>query len=767
MKKNCIAYFIGLLSCLCMQAQETSALLNNIVEKADWTRAEKFSADSLEQYVKGKRLYPTWIEGSSYFYYNVKEDNGIHYYLVNSKDGKKRTMIKDNEQFVRQYAQIIGDTLDASNIQLYGFRFNKNDFTRFYLNKKGKSIMYNMKTGTLAQVKSENKKQQHPVVKQTYHSADSLFTMLGCGYDLYIRNNRTGSVRRLTKDGKEDASYTYRCTKDTIEANSRGFWLGHRYIYLMQDMSEVKEISLINSLAHQRPTTKTFKMPMPGDAGVRQYRLYWYDADHEQGKMLPIEKYPDQIVTMDHFRSPETLFFTRRSRKADKIDFCRINVIDGTVTELISEECTPHINLTLSGYRIVEKGKYFIWWSERTGKGNYYLYNSNGQLLNRITQGDNLVAGNIVHVDTLQKNIIFAGYGQEPDINPYYTFYYKASLDGKRQILLTPGNGNHELTLSDDHRYAIDLYSRMDLAPVMNVLSIDHPARRFEVARMDDSKLKKAGWQPPVLLKLKAADEKTDLYGLMYLPSQLDKTKKYPIISNVYPGPQDDQIPQSFTLDDNGNQSLAELGFIVINVAPRGSSPLRGHDFYNFGYGNLRDYPLADDRKVIKQLAHEYSFIDLDRVGIYGHSGGAFQTVAAILTYPDFYKVAVAASGNHDNNIYIQWWGETFHGLTEKTDPKTGKTVFSIKIPTNMELAGNLKGRLMLITGDVDKNVPPSSTYRLADALIKANKRFDMFILPGKDHGVMCPYYQNLIRYYFIENLIQPTKRHIDIINHN
>ena len=194
---------------------------------------------------------------------------------------------------------------------------------------------------------------------------------------------------------------------------------------------------------------------------------------------------------------------------------------------------------------------------------------------------------------------------------------------------------------------------------------------------------------------------------------------------------------------------------------------MRGHDFYNFGYGNLRDYPLADDKSVIEQLAEKYPFIDLNRVGIYGHSGGAFQTVAAILTYPDFYKVAVAASVNHDNNIYIQWWGEAFHGLTEKTDPKTGKTVFSTKIPTNMELAKNLKGHLMLITGDVDKNVPPSSTYRLADALIKANKRFDMFILPGKDHGVMCPYYQNLIRYYFVENLIQPVKQHIDIINHN
>ncbi|MEY8685987.1 prolyl oligopeptidase family serine peptidase [Bacteroides sp. AN502(2024)] len=767
MKKNSIACFIGLLSCLYIQAQGTSAPFYNVVEKADWTRAEKFSADSLDLYVKGKRPYPTWVEGSYYFYYNVKEDNGILYYLVNSKNGKKRAMIKDNEQFVRQYAKIIGDTLDASNIQLYGFRFKKNDFNRFYLDKKGKSIMYDMQTGMLTQVKPENKKQECPIIKQVYHSTDSLFTMLGCGYDLYIRNNRTGNVRRLTTDGKENASYTYRCTKDTIEDNSRGFWLGHRYIYLMQDMSEVKEISLINSLTHQRPTTKTFKMPMPGDAGVRQYRLYWYDADHEQGKMLPIDKYPDQVVALDHFRSPESLFLTRRSRKADKIDFCRINLIDGTVTELISEECTPHINLTLSDYRIVEKGKYFIWWSERTGKGNYYLYDSNGQLLNRITQGDNLIAGNIVHVDTLQRNIIFAGYGQEPGINPYYTFYYKASLDGKRQMLLTPGNGNHELTLSDDRRYAIDQYSRMDLAPVMNVLSIDRPNRRFEVARMDDSKLRRAGWQPPVLLKLKAADGKTDLYGLMYLPSQLDKTKKYPIISNVYPGPQDDQVPQSFTLDDNGNQSLAELGFIVINVAPRGSSPLRGHDFYNFGYGNLRDYPLADDKNVINQLAHEYPFIDLDRVGIYGHSGGAFQAVAAILTYPDFYKVAIAASGNHDNNIYIQWWGETFHGLTEKTDPKTGKTVFSTKIPTNMELAGNLKGRLMLITGDVDKNVPPSSTYRLADALIKANKRFDMFILPGKDHGVMCPYYQNLIRYYFVENLIQPIKRHIDIINHN
>lgn len=747
--------FIVNLFCIYISAQE-----------AEWAMAEKFSADSMEQYIDGKIAYPTWIKDSHYFSYDVRRENGNVYYLVNAENGKKREMIKDNKKFASQYAQITGDTLDAKNITLYGHQFKNKDFSRFYLDKKGKSMVYDMRTGKLSEIPYVKKKTERPELRQTYHSADSLYTMLGCGNDLYIRDNQSSTVKRITFDGKKDATYTYRNSKDTLPDNSKGFWLGHKYIYMMQDMSEVKEVSLIHSLGHSRPTTNTFKMPMPGDAGVRQYRLFWYDADHGLGKFLPIGKYPDQVVAMDFLRTPAALYITRRSRKADKIDLCRINVQEGTVTELITEECTPHLNLTLFNYRILEQGKYFIWWSERTGKGNYYLYDSNGKLLNRITKGDNLVAGSIAHIDTLKKEIIFTGYGNEEKINPYYAFFYKASLDGKKQVLLTPGNGSHELSLSEDKKYAIDKYSRMDLLPVMRVLSIADPKKNVEVEQTDSSELRQAGWKPPTLLKVKAADGKTDLHGLMYLPSHLNESKKYPIISNVYPGPQDDQIPKSFVLDDNGNQSLAELGFIVINVAPRGSSPLRGHDFYCFGYGNLRDYPLADDKYVIEQLAEKYPYIDLERVGIYGHSGGAFQTVAAILTYPDFYKVAVAASGNHDNNIYIQWWGETFHGLNEKLDSKTGKTTFSVKIPTNMGLANNLKGKLMLITGDVDKNVPPSSTYRMADALIKANKRFDMFILPGKDHGVMCPYYQNLIRYYFVENLLNESHRHIDIINH-
>ncbi len=270
----------------------------------------------------------------------------------------------------------------------------------------------------------------------------------------------------------------------------------------------------------------------------------------------------------------------------------------------------------------------------------------------------------------------------------------------------------------------------------------------------------------PKKIKLKAADGVTDLYGVMYSPFDLDTTKKYPIISNVYPGPQEDLVPTSFSLDDNSNSSLAQLGFIVINVGHRGSSPYRKKSYHNFGYGNFRDYALADDKFIIEKLADSLKYIDINKVGIYGHSGGGFMSTAAILTYPDFYKVAVSASGNHDNNIYTKWWVETHSGVDMKTNINGNDTsyVFSTKIQTNMELAKNLKGKLLLISGDVDPNVHMANTLRMAQALIDNNKRFDLFIMPGKDHGLGSEYYINLIRRYFLENLKNKTSNYIEMI---
>lgn len=735
--------------------------------QADWQRAEAMSADTLDAIMSGKHFMPEWIDQTNYFYYNVTNRGRVYHYLVNAATGKRTDIIPHPERFAEQVERITGKPIDAKDIKLYGYRFPKGDMAHIHIRQNGVTMRLNIATGELQRAPMpEAEHGVRPSFGTSVTTTDSLYTMMGHGWDLYIRNNNTGQIRRLTTDGKEDAGYTYHAIADTSGVSVGGRWVGHRYYREITDMSQVGEEALVNSLTKGRPTFKIFKMPMPGDKGIKRTGIYWYDADNDKGCMLDIDKYPDQVVDVDNYKSDSVLYFTRKSRTYDQVDLCRVDLNTGKVVELISETCKPHLNLQLFNYRIIDNGKHILWWSERTGRGNYYLYDADGRLIRRVTKGDKLVAGSIVQVNTQKKYIIFQGYGQETAINPHYTLYYKATLDGRHQTLLTPGDGTHELTFSRNGLYFTDVYSRPDAAPMLRTGSVTDARKTFMVDSTDTYELRQHGYRFPIPVTVTAADGHTPLYGVMYLPSNLDKTKKYPVISNVYPGPQDDQIPRQFTLDDNYNQSLAELGFVVINVPSRGSSPLRGRDFYCYGYGNLRDYPLEDDKNTIRQLAQRYPFMDLSRVGIYGHSGGGFEAATAFLTSPDFYKVAVAASGNYDNNIYIQWWGELFHGLTQTKDAKTGKTVFTSKIPTTAALAENLKGRLMLITGDVDNNVLPSSTYRLADALIKAGKRFDMFVLPGKDHGVMCPYYVNLIRYYFVEHLINPTHQHDNIINH-
>ncbi len=725
----------------------------------DWQKAERVSDGSLSKAYYDTAPHPSWIGKSSFVGYSTMDGDRKKIYLVNPKNGKHELLIKDVQSFLLQYRTLTQDTaMTEKELQLYGMEFRGNDTSRFYWQRHGKKMVFDRKTNTLkldTGKEKEGKRQRSSFgdYGRNAYTKDSLYTMMGDKYNLHVRNNTTGAVKKLTSDGKEYASYCYHSSKDTVkEGNAAGFWLGHVYIDFISDDSEVGDLYIINSLAQPRPKLVTKKMPLPNEKGIRRFRLYWYNADTDEGRFLDIDRFADQNVALDYRRNEKELWFTRRSRSVDTIQLCRVDVPTGEVKVIISEECKPHLSVNLFNYRFIDNGRKIVWWSERTGKGNYYLYDREGTLLNRITQGDDLVAGSIERIDSVSNTMVFAGYGAEKGINPYYRFYYRANLNGKEQQVLTFGDGQHELSFSDDGKYAIDSYSRMDMPPVYNIVDMNVPKWHYEIVRTSDDLLLSSGWHAPKMVKVKAADGETDLYGLMYTPSDFDPEKKYPVISQVYPGPQDDQIPLSFTIDDSGNQSLAELGFIVVNVAPRGSSPFRGRDFLAYGYGNLRDYPLADNRQVILNLAEEYACMDTTRVGIYGHSGGGFETVASMLTYPDFYKVGIAASGNHDNNIYIQWWGETWHGLKH--------------IPTNMELAGNLKGKLLLISGDMDDNVPFANTLRMADALIKENKRFDMMVLPGKDHGLDGPYYQNIIRYYFLENLVNPTERDIDIVKH-
>jgi dipeptidyl aminopeptidase/acylaminoacyl peptidase len=359
----------------------------------------------------------------------------------------------------------------------------------------------------------------------------------------------------------------------------------------------------------------------------------------------------------------------------------------------------------------------------------------------------------------------FNAAGREKDEDPYYTHYYRVNLDGTGLKLLNPGNASHSASGVDSMKYFVNNSTRIDGTPE-SVLYDTLGNLVMKLETPDLQPLMDAGFKFPEPFTVKADDGVTDLYGVMYKPFDFDPSRKYPIIAYVYPGPQTEGVTKNFNPRSN-NISLAQFGFIVVEVGNRGGHPTRSKWYHNYGYGNLRDYGLADKKAAIEQLAIRHPFIDISRVGIWGHSGGGFMSAAAMLVYPDFFKVGWSESGNHENNIYNNTWSEKHHGIKEVE--KDGKVTFEYDIDKNSELAKNLKGNLMLITGDIDNNVHPGNTYRLADALIKANKRFDMFVLPGVRHSFAAVSgYVNWLRGdYFARHLLGESSNNVDITELN
>jgi dipeptidyl aminopeptidase/acylaminoacyl peptidase len=503
---------------------------------------------------------------------------------------------------------------------------------------------------------------------------------------------------------------------------------------------------------------------LPGDKHVTQYELYCGDVT--TGKLVKINtsKWPDQEleVVKTKFVSNE-VYFLRKKRTRDEMELCAGNMATGEVRVIIHEVSKPYISEDRFNVSVINNGNDILWWSERTGWGHYYLYANDGTLKHAITAGK-WTAGKIVHIDSLNKTLYMYGYGKEAARNPYFAHVYRVDLYGKQAELLTPENATHSVYFSPTGHYFVDNYSTIDTPP-QTVLRNTGGKIVMEVARAYVEKLYQYGWRPPEPFIIKAADGITDLYGIMWKPFDFDSTKKYPVISQVYPGPQTETVWPDFTVFDKYNNApLAQLGCIVVCMGHRGGSPYREKKYASYQYGNLRDAPLADDKSGLEQLAQRYPFIDLNRVGIFGHSGGATMSTAAICTYPGFYKVAVASSGNHDNNIYNRTWGETYQGITEKADTlPNGKPVtsFPFKVDINQTLAKNLKGRLLLVTGETDANVHPGHTFRMADALIKAGRDFDMLVLPGQSHhyeGVYKSFFENKLRHYFGKYLISGSE---------
>jgi dipeptidyl aminopeptidase/acylaminoacyl peptidase len=522
------------------------------------------------------------------------------------------------------------------------------------------------------------------------------------------------------------------------------------------DNTKVKDLWVINAVSGARPTLETYKYWMPGEKEAPVDHLYVFDITTATGKELNVSKFKDQGVAVwsdpgkintrdDDFRASVWLgdnskfYFTRTSRDQKRIDVCTVDVATATVNPLITETFNTYIENKRVG--LVNGGKELIKWSEQDGWAHFYLHDENGKLKNQITSGT-YHCEEILGIDEAKRVLYFSANGKEAGEDPYLLHAYRVNFDGTGLKLLNPGNFDHAMRMNDNNTFFVNNFSRVNTVPA-SVLYNAEGKKVMDLETADLSSLMATGYKFPETFKVKADDGITDLYGVMYKPFDFDSTKKYPIIEYVYPGPQTEAVNKAFTKGMDRIDRLAQMGFVVVTIGNRGGHPARSKWYHNYGYGNLRDYGLADKKAAVEQLADRFKFIDIDRVGIHGHSGGGFMSTAAMLVYPNFFKVAVSSAGNHDNSVYNRWWSEQHHGVKEVIGDK-GDTSFLYNIEKNPDLAKNLKGHLMLSHGDIDNNVHPSNTIRMANALIKANKRFDLVLLPGQRHG-----YGDMTEYFF------------------
>ncbi|MFI3264328.1 MAG: DPP IV N-terminal domain-containing protein [Rikenellaceae bacterium] len=596
---------------------------------------------------------------------------------------------------------------------------------------------------------------------------------------------------QFTTDGTQDFSWGGAERGTNVEREkSRGkrsrtylVWSpdSEKFLVSRTDYTEVGDLWVINNTALPRPTLETYKYHMPGEENAPQSHLYIFDAQSKESQEVNIAAFQDQVFSVytakrkladrDDLNPKPTMwlggadkfYLQRTSRDMKKIDLCVVDLNDETLTAKALIEERMNTSLESRGIELIKNNSEIIWWSERSGWGHFYLYDAaTGDLKSQITEGD-YHCESTLGVDEQSRTLYYIANGYDKGENPYYTHLYKVAVDGGTPTQLTANGVDNAITLGDNNNFFLNNFSRVDTTPESALYNnVGRQLNHLETA--DLSSLMAAGYQFPTPFKVKADDGVTDLYGVMYKPFDFDPTKLYPIIEYVYPGPQTEAVNTKFTTSMDRVDRLAQFGFIVVTVGNRGGHPNRSKWYHNYGYGDLRDYGLADKKRVVEQLAAEHNFIDINKVGIHGHSGGGFMSTAAMLVYPDFFKVAVSCAGNHQNNIYNRWWSEKHHGVKEVINDE-GESTFEYSIDKNADIAKNLKGNLLLIHGDIDNNVHPANTISVVKALINANKRFDMLIMPGQRHsfGDMTEYFFWKMGDYFSRHLIGDCETSIDI----
>ncbi len=513
------------------------------------------------------------------------------------------------------------------------------------------------------------------------------------------------------------------------------------------------------------PVLQAWKYPLPGDEvvsmiervvlhvdGPRVVRLKMAPDQHRSTFSDDIKASGGRLGDVEWSPDGKRLVFVSSSRDHKVAAVREANPDTGEVRDVFEEKAATYFESGSDGanWRFLAASNEVLWYSERTDWAHFYLYDlATGKLKNAVTSGDWPVL-QILRVDEKARRIVFLAGGREPGRDPYFRHLYSVGLDGRGLRLLTPEDADHEVALSPSGLYLTDSYSKPDV-PQVTVLRNAEGRLLLELERADISRLLAAGWKPPVPITVKARDGRTDLYGLMFRPTGFDPARKYPIVNNIYPGPQGGSVSSRSFLPARGDaQSLAELGFVVVQIDGMGN-PGRSKSFHDAYYANMGDNTLPDQVAGMKELAQRFPWIDIDRAGIWGHSGGGFATCDAMFRYPDFFKVGVSQAGNHDNRGYEDDWGEKWHGLLVKNADGTS----NYDDQANQNHAAKLKGKLLLAHGTADGNVPPYLTLLVVNELIKANKDFDLILFPNRSHGFGNEPYMVRRRWdYFVRHLL-------------
>ena len=742
------------------------AAQGRVLEAKDYAQAERFMSYNTAPLVDHAVQRVSWLD-DGHFWYRDHDADGDHFMLMDVASGKAAPLF-DQARLATALGKVTGKPVDAGKLPVTGYEAKSDG--RIDIAVRGSHYLCDLAAteASCVDANAKTKAGKEPGARSPDGKSEAFIR----DWNLWVRDVATGEETQLTTDGVENFGYATDNAgwKHTDKAIVEWSPDSKQIATFQQDQRKTGDMYLIRTKVGH-PELEQWKYPLVGDEDVTMIERVVIDVATK--KVVRLQMPPDQhrsSLCDDVSCGPnggwddvkwaadgKTLAFVSTSRD-HKHEWFRIADTATGKVRTVFEEVVPTWFESGNGavnWRYLPETNEAIWFSERSNWGQLYLYDlGTGKLKHAITSGEGNVT-EVLRVDPETRTVWFRGVGRTPGVDPYYQQFFKVSLDGGDVTLLTPEAADHTVSLSPDGSHFVDAYSTTTTPPVTVLRKSDDGSAVATVARADISRLKAAGWVAPEPFTVKGRDGKTDLYGVMFKPSNFDASKKYPIVNYVYPGPQTGSVRgRSFMPSHGDNQALAELGFIVVAIDGMGT-PWRSKAFHDAYFEHIEDNTLPDQVAGMKELAKRYPWIDLDRAGIWGHSGGGNATAGAMFHYPDFFKVGWAEIGNHDNRNYEDDWAEKWQGLLVTNED--GSTNYDAQ--ANQSFAKNLKGKLMLVHGTLDDNVPPSETLLVADALIKANKDFDLLMIPNARHGYgeATPYATRRRWDYFVEFLAGNT----------